>query len=122
MDFKSKEYRFSVALSLVIPFLMSLRSSNRVLAFLDTYTFLGLFITIIGVMNNLRLHGSFDALQYSFRRSANFISRTEYYDQPFEEYLREKQAERYGKKNVILSVGITILVISVVLSLLYTNS
>lgn len=121
MDFKSKEYKTSLALSLVVPFLISLRSDNRLLVFLDTYTFLGLFMTMIGVLNNLRLHGSFDAFQYALRRSSNFISKTEYFDQPFEEYLRDKQDERYGKKNVILSVGITILVFSIIMSYLYTN-
>ena len=74
-----------------------------------------------GVLNNLRLHGSFDAFQYALRRSANFVSRTEYFDQPFEEYLRDKQNERSGKKNVILSVGITILVFSIIMSYLYTH-
>ena len=121
MDFKSKEYRMTLGISLIVPILASMRSDNRLLVFLDTYTFLGLFMTLLGVMNSMRLHGSLDALQYSLRRSANLLGKVTYFEQPFEDYLREKQAEREGKKNVILSVGITILVFSYIMSNLYLN-
>ncbi|MBE6114246.1 MAG: hypothetical protein E7191_04120 [Erysipelotrichaceae bacterium] len=121
MDFKSKEYRMALGLSLIVPILASMRSDNRIIMFLDTYTFLGLFMTLLGVLNSMRLHGSMDALQYSLRRSANLLGKVTYFDQPFEEYLREKEAERYGKKNVILSVGITILVFTFIMSKLYLN-
>ena len=98
MDFKSKEYRMALGLSLIVPILASMRSDNRIIMFLDTYTFLGLFMTLLGVLNSMRLHGSMDALQYSLRRSANLLGKVTYFDQPFEEYLREKEAERISEQ------------------------
>lgn len=122
MDFKSKEYRYSLILSFVVPFVASLRSANRLLAFIDTATFLGLFLTMIGVINNLRLHGSFDAIGYTFRRGFNVIGKTNYFDQDITEYVKNCKEERSGKKNVILSVGLTLLIFSIIMSFIYMNS
>lgn len=89
-------------------------SGDKLLAFLDAATIIGLVMVVLGIVNAMVLHGDFDITEFVTRR-AFFRKDTK----PYDAFKKDKKEQREGRFNTPLLVGIVMLLICVILTLCF---
>ena len=88
-------------------------SGDKLLAFLDAATIIGLVMLIFGIVNAMVLHGDFDITEFVTRR-AFFRKDTK----PYDAFKKDKKEQREGRFNTPLLVGLIMLAVCAVLALI----
>ncbi|MBQ4186432.1 MAG: DUF3899 domain-containing protein [Firmicutes bacterium] len=97
-------------------------TSNRLLAFADSVTIIGLFLLVIGIIYSMNLHGDFDISRYYLRRGLRSFRM--FAPPPVEamkekqnpaEFLDECRKKRENAFNYPLFLGIVYVLVSVVI-------
>lgn len=115
---KRKEYWNSLLISLIIPILFSIKSENKMLSFLDTWTIIAILMIAYGLIVNLSRKGHFDLFRFATMQSANRLLKNDKV-MTFIEYRDQQMEERKDKINAPLRVGCTAIIICFLLSLIY---
>lgn len=106
-NFKISHFLPNFIVSMFYPLLRLVTGGEKgPIACLDAMTVLGLMGVLIGIINNLYLHGDFDITRYFMLQKLNKSK------VPFDKFIADERAKEKGSFNYPLLIGLLFLVIS----------
>lgn len=115
MNFKNIKLK-DLLICLLVAFLYPIfkyvsSSGDKLLAFINASTIIGLVMVVLGLVNAMVLHGDFDITEFVTRR-AFFRKDTK----PYDAFKKDKKEQREGRFNAPLLVGLIMLALCAVLT------